>query len=280
MKTLYQTMFEQIGPSPTLLAETKAKMLQAAERLHSRRTIRTFVLSFACLGLLCYALWFGLGQGLWNRSQNLPEPPTVAETDPVPQQGEETDAEENQNQLLVDWAPREMINATRTRLTEAEAYAVPLLGALLPQKLLPGYHFEDASLYEGEEGEMLLFSYTDNYDYLTIWVSRMREEDAPRLVSVDVPETYAIVDYSIPLADTVPEALYKTIDNPIFLAEELTAEALSLRNFEMHEADGSQGRYWSRFGVLCGDYLVAYSIRGDHMEDVYDMVCSAAFFKE
>ena len=278
MKTLYRTMFEQIAPSQALLAETQANMERAAETLRPGRKGWMFALGLACLGLLCYALWLGLGQGTQN--QNLPEPPVVAEIDPASQQEEEPGAEENQEQFMIDWAPREMMGGTRTMLTEAEAYAVPLLGELLPQKLLPGYQFEHASLYEGEAGDLLLFSYTNNYDYLTIWVSQMKEEDASRLVSVEEPETYAIVDYDIPLADTVPDALYETIDNPIFLAEELTPEALALRNFEMDEADGLQGRYWSRFAVLCGDYLVAYSIRGDHMEDVYEMVRSAAFFKE
>ena len=172
-----------------------------------------------------------------------------------------------------------LMNGTLEHLDERAIFQTEA-GSLFPAKILSGYVFEEASVYTGKNGEKnYSLTYTMGYDYLSIRLKRMDPRSEGRIVSVLDETAYDITRYEIPLADSVPELLRETIDNPIFLAEELTPRALSLRVFNRGtELGEDDARYSVNFSVLCGEWEVSYSIKGDDMNGLWEMVRSSGYF--
>lgn len=77
--------------------------------------------------------------------------------------------------------------------------------------------------------------------------------------------------YPIPRADSVPEALWKIVDRPIFYIEELTLEVVKARSYRISEAGGSDGWRMS-FGVLYDDVLVELTTKGITPEVVFGLI--------
>ncbi len=185
-----------------------------------------------------------------------------------------------------DVGANRMLEGETKQLTQREVYALPGFGALAPTELIEGgYRFESASLHIDPDGwRSLVLSFTQpmpGLDYVTVTMRSFAQypEDAARVVSVEDEELYDITRYSIPLADSVPPALQETVWNPIFRAEELNGRALQLRRLARNEGGGDDAAYSMLFSVLCGDTLVQYSIKGDKLDGVLEMVQSSAFYR-
>lgn len=205
-------------------------------------------------------------------------PADSAGADPAPP-SEAGDPEENQDGDRV-------LQGERRALTQQEVYALPVFGALAPTALIEGgYRFESASLYTDQDGwQSLVLSFTQpmpGLDYVTVTMRDFAQypEDAKRVVSVEEEERYDITRYSIPLADSVPEALRETVWDPIFRAGELTEQALRLRRLARNEGAEDDAAYFMLFSVLCDETLVQYSIKGDALDGVLEMVRSSAYFR-
>ena len=77
----------------------------------------------------------------------------------------------------------------------------------------------------------------------------------------------------------MPEALRETVWDPIFRAGELTEQALRLRRLARNEGAEDDAAYFMLFSVLCDETLVQYSIKGDALDGVLEMVRSSAYFR-
>ena len=172
------------------------------------------------------------------------------------------DTEQAQNDAGAD-------RSSSSPLTGEEARAVAELGALLPasQEALP----EETAYQETlESGTVLMLLCTGTSSELSVRVSAVTAEQQERLVSVDEPETYDLTLCGLPLAESVPEDRQSRVENPIFMAEELSVSVLEARQ---EPEEGTM-----RFGVLCGDFAAEYVCKGMTPQEAYDAVTSAAYF--
>ena len=161
------------------------------------------------------------------------------------------------------------VRSSSSSLTGEEARAVAELGALLPasQEALP----EETAYQETlESGTVLMLLCTGTSSELSVRVSAVTAEQQERLVSVDEPETYDLTLCGLPLAESVPEDRQSRVENPIFMAEELSVSVLEARQ---EPEEGTM-----RFGVLCGDFAAEYVCKGMTPQEAYDAVTSAAYF--
>ena len=161
------------------------------------------------------------------------------------------------------------VRSSSSPLTGEEARAVAELGALLPasQEALP----EETAYQETlESGTVLMLLCTGTSSELSVRVSAVTAEQQERLVSVDEPETYDLTLCGLPLAESVPEDRQSRVENPIFMAEELSVSVLEARQ---EPEEGTM-----RFGVLCGDFAAEYVCKGMTPQEAYDAVTSAAYF--
>lgn len=161
------------------------------------------------------------------------------------------------------------VRSSASPLTGEEARAVAELGSLLPasQEALP----EETAYQETlESGTVLMLLCTGTSSELSVRVSAVTAEQQERLVSVDEPETYDLTLCGLPLAESVPEDRQSRVENPIFMAEELSVSVLEARQ---EPEEGTM-----RFGVLCGDFAAEYVCKGMTPQEAYDAVTSAAYF--
>ncbi|OUP13296.1 hypothetical protein [Anaeromassilibacillus sp. An200] len=161
------------------------------------------------------------------------------------------------------------VRSSASPLTGEEARTVAELGALLPasQEALP----EETAYQETlESGTVLMLLCTGTSSELSVRVSAVTAEQQERLVSVDEPETYDLTLCGLPLAESVPEDRQSRVENPIFMAEELSVSVLEARQ---EPEEGTM-----RFGVLCGDFAAEYVCKGMTPQEAYDAVTSAAYF--
>jgi len=156
------------------------------------------------------------------------------------------------------------------RMTIEEARLDPDFGAYLPTYVPEGFspdearrtidqHFNGIFAHWHMMGEMNSISWN---------VSLAEAHDLANVVSINEPQKFDLSLYSVPLADTVPDEYMQFVTNPVFLAEELTFEAVQSRNL--------YGRGSSRlnFGVLFGDIAINISVMDVSPEQVWDMILS------
>ena len=103
--------------------------------------------------------------------------------------------------------------------------------------------------------------WTQGYNELRWKVSFFRPEDEVRVTGVSNRENYDLSLYPIPRAESVPTHLQEIVDNPIFYAEELTAETVMARAYQSAEA-GESTQWHMAFSVKYGDILVEVRSKG------------------
>ncbi len=151
-------------------------------------------------------------------------------------------------------------------LTQEELYA--RAGDLLPS--------------EGPEGFTLTYAGYSELGYDVLWskgtnelnwlISEYKEEDAPRITSVEDTENYDLSLYPVPHSESVPKELQNMVSSPIFRAEELTQAAVSARASESDEPGDSGTRM--HFSLLYGDKMVSIWAKGVSPEWLYEQLAA------
>ncbi|WP_343208179.1 hypothetical protein [Anaerolentibacter hominis] len=290
----YRLIAEKAVPEQDLIDRTIDKMQEERQKQsgYGRRMIRYAAAAMICLFLIAGAANLNsMGskmpplpqpEGMVPYGTGLPEKytgPGTEKEEPEKQEAEKNVTEQKRPGIESDEVPAK--KADVTVLTEKESYEREPYGNLLPSRFLRGYQFESASVYTEEIGELLSFSYTSGYDYISIFISPREPEDEPRMVKAEDTERYNISSYTIPFADSVPEEEHETMFYPIFQAEELTEEVLRLRQVRLEEkGEGhTEPRITMDFSLLCGDYVVRYNIKTKSTEGVYDMIASSEYYE-
>ena len=144
----------------------------------------------------------------------------------------------------------------------------PDFGTYFLQSTPSGYVEESIRRYKDQTSNSLSGLWCKGYDDLRWKVSFFTEADAARVTSVADTVNYDLSFYPIPRADSVPEELREIVDNPIFLAEELTLDAVRARAYPITEAGDCDGLRMA-FSVKYGDILVEVRADGLDPEWVY-----------
>jgi hypothetical protein len=152
-----------------------------------------------------------------------------------------------------------------------EARADVDFGAYLPAEVPAGFVFEDALRFINQEQDMLMVNWSKGMSYIDWRISSLNDNDKTRITSVSDKKNYELSLYPIPRADSVPDELREIVDNPIFLIDELTLDAVRARAFEVSDSGDEPGPRM-RFSVLYGDILVELSIKGASPEAIFDIL--------
>lgn len=157
------------------------------------------------------------------------------------------------------------------QLSHTEAIDDPVFGAYFLRKIPEGYSVETIRRYKDYRSNYLSGLWCRGYDELDWRVSRITENDRTRITSVTDTENYDLSLYPIPRAESVPEELTEIVNDPIFLAEELTLEAVMARAYQVNDAGDTDG-WRMHFSVLYGDTLVEVRTMGVDPEWLYDQL--------
>jgi len=156
------------------------------------------------------------------------------------------------------------------KLTENEAYAETDFGAYL-LKVPNIYLFNDAIRFINQDNDYLIASWSHGYDDISIKISKLKEQDKDRIVSVQDKELYDMSLYPIPWADSMPRGTRKIIENPIFKIEDLTIDILKMRGYIRSETNDPSGNSANmRFSVLYDGILIEVSTEGVSSEYLFD----------
>lgn len=159
------------------------------------------------------------------------------------------------------------------KLTLSEAHADADFGTYMLGTVPSGYVEESVRRYKDQNNDYLSGLWTKGYDELSWRVSHYTEQDANRLTSVDETENYDLSLYPIPRAQSVPDELREIVDDPIFIAEELSLDAVYARAYKTGESGDSSG-WRMTFSVKYGDIIVRVSTKGIEPEWVYEQLTS------
>lgn len=157
------------------------------------------------------------------------------------------------------------------QITWDEAAADQRFGALWLSGMPEGFSAESIRRHKDQHNDYLSGLWTCGLNELSWRVRYYTEEDAQRLTSVADKQNYDLSLYPIPRAESVPQELYQIVDNPIFLIEELTLEAVQARAYRVNDAGDSSG-WRMQFSVKFGDKLVSISAKGVDPQWVYDQL--------
>lgn len=154
------------------------------------------------------------------------------------------------------------------KLSHKEAVKDDAFGAYMLQELPDGFVEESIRRYKDQTSDYLSGLWTSGYHELRWKVYTFSEADAGRLTGVADTENYDLSMYPIPRASSVPEELREIVDNPIFVADELTMEAVWARAYKTGEVGDSSG-WRMAFSVRYGDIIVEVRTKGVDPEWVY-----------
>jgi hypothetical protein len=158
------------------------------------------------------------------------------------------------------------------RLTLNEAQNDPDFGVYLPKSVPSRFGFESAHRFINQDTNSLFVYWYVGLDYIDWRISKTIDYDIERIVSLGEREKYDMALYSIPFAESVPRELREYVDNPVFLAEELTLDAVKARAFWVDNDRGDTPGWRMRFSVLYGDIVVEVNIKGATPEQVWEIL--------
>ena len=156
-------------------------------------------------------------------------------------------------------------------LTLSEAHTDADFGAYMPGAVPSGYAAESIRRYKDQNSDYLSGLWTKGYDELIWQISSYTEQDADRLVGIDETEKYDLSLYPIPRADSVPDELREIVNDPIFIAEELTLDAVYSRAYKPGERGDSNG-WRMAFSVKYDGIIVRISSKGVDPEWIYQQL--------
>lgn len=143
----------------------------------------------------------------------------------------------------------------------AEAAQDEAFGPYMLPEIPAGFAEESIRRYKDQNNNYLSSLWTKGLDELSWNIYRYTDADALRVTSVEDKKNYDLSLYPIPRADSVPAELHEIVNDPIFLAEELTAEAVWARAYRVNDAGDSDG-WRMAFTVKYGDVLVHVRAKG------------------
>ncbi len=157
------------------------------------------------------------------------------------------------------------------KLTLSEAQADADFGAYMLGAVPPGYVEESIRRYKDQSNDYLSGLWTKGYDELSWQISSYAESDANRLTGMNEIENYDLSLYPIPRAQSVPPELREIVNDPIFIAEELTLDAVCARAYKPGESGDSSG-WRMTFSVKYDNSIVRVSAKGVEPEWVYQQL--------
>ncbi|MHB8065451.1 MAG: hypothetical protein ACYDG2_23030 [Ruminiclostridium sp.] len=157
------------------------------------------------------------------------------------------------------------------RLGLDEARADADFGAYVPISLPEGFVFEDSLRYKNQVQDALFVNWAMGMGYINWRISMLDESDKMRITSIADTRNYDLSFYPIPRADSVPDELREIVNNPIFLSDELTFEAIQARTYEVSDSGDGPGLRM-QFSVLYGDILVELNVKGASSEAIFDIL--------
>ena len=157
------------------------------------------------------------------------------------------------------------------KLTLEEAQNDPDFGAYLPEGVPSKFAFESAQRFLNQEQNSLSASWNSKNDYISWSVSKATDYDHGLIVAASEFEKYDMSLYPIPLVESVPKELWEYVNNPVFLAEELTLDVVNARAIYAGNDRGDSSGWRIDFSVLYGDVVVRANIKGATPEQVWEM---------
>jgi len=151
------------------------------------------------------------------------------------------------------------------RLTLEEVRLYSDFGAFFPENALHGFAFDYARRTLTQNFDGILAFWHSGRDSIRWQVSRPSAHDLAHVVSIYEREKFDLSLYSIPFAESVPQEYSQFVMNPVFLAEELTLDAVQARQLY------SRGSSHMNFSVLFDDIVVNISATGISAEQVWEM---------
>lgn len=160
------------------------------------------------------------------------------------------------------------------KLTWEEAMADEKFGAYVPVDVPDGFAFEDA-YREWGKGRNYLTLYWDGY-YTNIAID-IRDADTWGELTLTDPadrEKYDVSLYTIPYADSVPEAYRQEFDNPVFAIGDVTPEVIAARMRYVDDDSGDVDSWRGNFSVYYAsvNVLVRYDLNGVTPQEAYDLI--------
>lgn len=288
LENAYRALYDSVQPEGALITRTRAAIRAQRRRRPALRLARLGTAA-VCLAVIAVTavVWPKLQPAVidpvmppeqitpgQNPGQSQVPDPGNAVLPPVSGDQEPSGPEDDRGDVKERGEIRE--------LSFEELYQISGMSALMPRTIPKEYSFEAASLHTDPDGtQYLRGTFTNGYNYFEVMVRNFREEDRASLVQVENPDAYNITKYTIPLADSVPDELYDTMYYPVFLAEELTPQALELRKLRTSESGEEEREKISmNFAVQCGDLVVEYNLKGRDPQGIFESVTSADYFQD
>lgn len=156
-------------------------------------------------------------------------------------------------------------------LTREQAVSDDAFGRYMLSAAPQGYAFESARRHQDDRQNYLTALWSHGYDDLSWQVHTVTNSDRARLVAATDTRSYDLTLYPIPRAESVPEELWETVNNPVFRIDELTRAVVWRRAYTLDESDGSDD--WRlHFSVLYGDTVVEIISNGVSPDWLYEQL--------
>lgn len=155
---------------------------------------------------------------------------------------------------------------------------------VIPRKCIEGYNYENGVLTQKDKVESIHLSFTKDYGYVSVNVQEIKNVSnyTDRIVDANDTDKYNITEYEIPFAESVPQDLRITMDDPIFDSSQITEDVLKKRVVKIQES-GESNKQTMRFGVSCGDllidYIIAYYGEDSLAKKTYEILMSMPYFE-
>lgn len=148
-------------------------------------------------------------------------------------------------------------------LNEKEVYEESDFGDYLI-KVPNTYKFNSARRFINQESDYLFASWSMGYNDIDIKISKLREEDKNRIISIEDVNLYDMTLYPSPWSETMPSDKREIIENPIFRSEDLSLYVIKKRGYSNNMS--------MRFSVLYNDVLVEVMTEGIDYEYLYNQL--------
>lgn len=160
------------------------------------------------------------------------------------------------------------------RLSLEEVRSDVKFGKYFPQEIPSRFIFDNATRFVNQARDSLSAFWYKGMGHITWQASVITDTERENITTVKDKENYDLSLYSIPYADSVPDDLRQIVNNPIFLAEEMTLNVIKARAVYSEDDAGDEPGYRIKFGVLYDDVLVDISVKNVTPDAVWNMLLS------
>jgi len=154
-------------------------------------------------------------------------------------------------------------------LTIYEARGCPNFGMFIPTNIPEEFTLDRVWRTIHQDAKILFVFWHSGMDSVTWQVANATAHDLSLVVDVNDRAMFDLSLYTIPWFQSVPEDLLQYVTNPVFLAQEITIDAVQARAVESRD-----GGVHMNFSVLFGNVVVTISANGLLPQDVWEMILS------